>query len=676
MSTPALFESFNTQLETRLDEMMNSGYPIMRLDVDNDEFYNHYLDSFPEGTNNIFRERREYDCNCCKNYIRKIGHIVALAPTGYMTIWDNVNTGTYYDVVAKAMAAYLQDKSVVTRFYTSEKTAGFVPNKDNTSDIIWTHFYREIPGKLVKSEDRIGPLLNGQNGSFDSLKRSMETFTIDAMETVLELITQNSIYRGSEFKNIVQQALECKKQYDATEGDYNKLIFLWNTVESLDMACRFRSTVIGTLIEDLSLEVELNKAVASFESKVAPTNYKRSSSVVTPRMVKDAQEKITQLGYLDSLHRRHATMDDIPASALLHVSQAEKALNVFDDITSEAKAKFKPKDFDKVEKVTLEKFIQEILPTVNSLELFMENRFQKNIVSIIAPIDSSAPNMFKWAHPISWTYKGNITDSIAENVKKYGGDTEGFFRVSLAWFNSDDLDLAIRDPLGRHAYFSDKKGIPYGLLDLDMNGLDKHSDTDPVENFIVKNESSMPDGKYEIYVDAYSKRARKDEGFTLQVKIGDDLYDFNYDKTYTGHKEKALTIVKTGSEYTIKVEMGNLIPMSGQSHNVSGLETNSFVKVNSVFTSPNFWDGQEIGNKHYIFAIDECKIDEPLNGFFNEYLNAALTENRKVFEVLGAKTAVAPSDNQLSGLGFSITQSESFFVRVSGKTTRVLEINV
>ena len=116
--------------------------------------------------------------------------------------------------------------------------------------------------------------------------------------------------------------------------------------------------------------------------------------------------------------------------------------------------------------------------------------------------------------------------------------------------------------------------------------------------------------------------------------------------------------------------------MSGQSHNVSGLETNSFVKVNSVFTSPNFWDGQEIGNKHYIFAIDECKIDEPLNGFFNEYLNAALTENRKVFEVLGAKTAVAPSDNQLSGLGFSITQSESFFVRVSGKTTRVLEINV
>ena len=67
MSTPALFASFNAQLETRLNEMMNSGYPIMRLDVDNNEFYNHYLDSFPEGTNNIFRERREYDCNCCKN---------------------------------------------------------------------------------------------------------------------------------------------------------------------------------------------------------------------------------------------------------------------------------------------------------------------------------------------------------------------------------------------------------------------------------------------------------------------------------------------------------------------------------------------------------------------------------------------------------------------------------
>ena len=35
MSTPALFASFNAQLETRLNEMMNSGYPIMRLNVDN-----------------------------------------------------------------------------------------------------------------------------------------------------------------------------------------------------------------------------------------------------------------------------------------------------------------------------------------------------------------------------------------------------------------------------------------------------------------------------------------------------------------------------------------------------------------------------------------------------------------------------------------------------------------
>ena len=37
---------------------------IFEVAVDKDETWNLYLDSFPEGTNNIYRERREHDCSC------------------------------------------------------------------------------------------------------------------------------------------------------------------------------------------------------------------------------------------------------------------------------------------------------------------------------------------------------------------------------------------------------------------------------------------------------------------------------------------------------------------------------------------------------------------------------------------------------------------------------------
>ena len=78
------------------------------------------------------------------------------------------------------------------------------------------------------------------------------------------------------------------------------------------------------------------------------------------------------------------------------------------------------------EEIGIDKFIRDVLPTATGLELFMENRFSKNMMSLIAPQDKSAPSMFKWANGFSWAYTGNMADSdIRENVKAAGGKVDG-----------------------------------------------------------------------------------------------------------------------------------------------------------------------------------------------------------------------------------------------------------
>lgn len=73
-----------------------------------------------------------------------------------------------------------------------------------------------------------------------------------------------------------------------------------------------------------------------------------------------------------------------------------------------------------------------------------------------------------------------------------------------------------------------------------------------------------------------------------------------------------------------------------------------------VMFSPNYWDEQkEIGNKHYFFILEGCKNQTQPRGFFNEFLNEKLMKQKRVFEALGSRMRVEPSDNQLSGLGFS-----------------------
>ena len=51
-------------------EMTKDVTHLFEVNVDKDEMWNLYLDSFPAGTNEIYRERREHDCSCCRHFIK------------------------------------------------------------------------------------------------------------------------------------------------------------------------------------------------------------------------------------------------------------------------------------------------------------------------------------------------------------------------------------------------------------------------------------------------------------------------------------------------------------------------------------------------------------------------------------------------------------------------------
>ena len=92
-------------LKSAVQKQMNkmSKGELFVVDLDKDIMWNHYLDSFPEGTNNIYKERREYDCQCCKQFVRRSGAIVSVVNNELVSIWDAEVEG-YYQVVVDAMS--------------------------------------------------------------------------------------------------------------------------------------------------------------------------------------------------------------------------------------------------------------------------------------------------------------------------------------------------------------------------------------------------------------------------------------------------------------------------------------------------------------------------------------------------------------------------------------------
>ena len=113
------FIKFKEIMQNHFAEMTKDVKCLFEVEVDKDELWNLYLDSFPAGTNEIYRERREYDCSCCKQFIRNIGNAVVIKNNQVHTIWDLELNDTTYQPVVDALSAYIKSHAV-TNIYVSK----------------------------------------------------------------------------------------------------------------------------------------------------------------------------------------------------------------------------------------------------------------------------------------------------------------------------------------------------------------------------------------------------------------------------------------------------------------------------------------------------------------------------------------------------------------------------
>jgi hypothetical protein len=74
--------------------------------------------------------------------------------------------------------------------------------------------------------------------------------------------------------------------------------------------------------------------------------------------------------------------------------------------------------------------------------------------------------------------------------------------------------------------------------------------------------------------------------------------------------------------------------------------------------------------------LEGCKNDDVARGFYNEFLRGDLDQHRKVIEIVGSKSKTQEDENQLSGLGFSDTIKTAITVRVTGKISRVMKVEI
>lgn len=687
-----MFKDFVKAIQKNLQQMSKDSSRLFTVNVDTEELYNLYLDSFPAGTNEIYRERREYDCSCCRHFIRDVGNVVSIKNGELHTIWGiNPVSDDKYNVVAAALDAYVKQKAVLGVFLKKEKRIGTPENREMlpTGKINkYEHFFVDLP-EICIFKEYYGHTLEGDLSQFRDIrnvfKRSLDEISKESVDTVLELIAQNSLYKGAEWKKQLTEFKNYQKEYKRLTDEQKELWTWEKSIVAGAVIGKIRNHSIGTLLVNISEGMDLDLAVRKYEQIVAPVNYKRPKAIFTKKMLEDAKKTITELGYMDSLQRRFATLDDITVNNILFSNKdAAKritgAMDLFDEM--EQDVAIDPKRFSKVEEISAEDFIKNVLPVAKELEVYLENKHIQNMVSLIAPEVAAAKTMFKWNNGMSWAYTGNITDSdIKENVKAAGGSVAGVVRFSIQWNDKDgkdnsDLDAHCIEPKGgEHIYFGCRKSLrTRGELDIDITQpVDqcRASNGVAVENITYPSKEYMIPGTYKFFVNQFAYRGS--QGFKAEIEVNGEIHSYEYNAPVRGNVDVAEVILDQSGNFKVVDKLpGNCATIS---KDVWGIKTLQFTPVSVVCYSPNYWDEQKgIGHQHLFFMLKDCINPEEPNGYYNEFLKPELEQHRRVFEALGAKAHVKDVDDQLSGVGFSLTKRNDLIIKVKGATERVLKI--
>lgn len=368
------------------------GPSLFTVAVERHELFETYLATLPE------EARQEHNCSCCRDFLRQYGNLVAITKDGRQVsaMWNpDAAPELYRDAVA-LMARTVEGAKVTGVFISSEGMWG-EPQAGGFSHFAVEPMTNQIYRRSVSSPMTARQKMAVKREDYRTLQRGLAEFSRDTVAQAITLLDADALSRGEKVIGPVRWLLNL---IDATADKHGraKENVTWLAVAGAPVGfCQPRSTMAGTLLEDIAAGMSFDEVRRRFESKMHPLRYQRPQAAPSAGNIQQAEKLVKELGIDRALQRRFARLDELktiwrptePAKPA-----AESKGGVFGHLQPKGAVTPAPMDMDATD-ITWVKFAKKVLPDAKQIE-FLVNHNRANFTALLTAVHDDAPAIIQW----------------------------------------------------------------------------------------------------------------------------------------------------------------------------------------------------------------------------------------------------------------------------------------
>lgn len=361
----------------------------------------------------VHGERQIHDCYACKRFLRQFGGLATIGDDGYLSsaIWYPPNAPSFYSEASDALAAAVAKARVIGPFLSNEAVWGLPKTGD------WSHFSCKSPSVYTGRVMSAGQAMAAKREDYQTVIRALQDFPPPTIAEAIRLLETGHFSQAEKFIAPLHWLADLHAKRAASKGKQRDNL-TWRAIAlAPEGFCHPRSSVTGSLLEDIAAGMPFAAVKARFEEKVHPLQYQRPQAAPKAQNIEAAEKIVETLGVARSLERRFARLDEMETVwTPTEAKGAPKAGGVFGHL--KARAAEAPSVTAPASTMTWAKFVKTVLPGAEAIEVSVPSR--GSFIAITAPVHADAPVILKWGNPFAW-------------YVYYGGSDAALWGLSPGW---------------------------------------------------------------------------------------------------------------------------------------------------------------------------------------------------------------------------------------------------